>query len=162
LPKKESVAKNCGKRYNESVTSGQNLKKLALARLRTAKILLSNNESDVAVYLLGYVVEFALKAIICKKLDLTTYPPVSEDWLEKTFKTHSFDALLLLAGLSNKINANAPADLWYNWTELTKWRVDMRYDPIGTYKQSDVEEKIKALESKPNGLLTWIRRKKIW
>lgn len=143
------------------MVNGPSLKKLATARLKTVKILLKSNEFDVAVYLLGYVVEFALKAVICKKLGLTEYPP-SSDELEKVFKTHTFDTLLVLSGLSNKINANAPSGLWNNWSELTKWRVDMRYDPIGTYSKVEVEEKIRALEDRPYGLLTWIKKYKKW
>lgn len=143
------------------MVNGSSLRELAIARLKTVKILLKNSEFDVAVYLLGYVVEFALKAIICKRLCLTEYPP-SSDELERVFKTHHFDTLLVLSGLSNKINANAPSSLWNNWSELTKWRVDMRYEPIGTYSKADVEEKIKALEERPYGLLTWIKRYKKW
>lgn len=105
---------------------------------------------------------FALKAVICKKLNLTKYHPPLNESVEKVFKTHAFDTLIVLAGLSNEINATAPVELWNNWSELTKWRVDMRYEPIGTYSRVDVEDKIKALEDRPHGLLTWINNNKKW
>lgn len=143
------------------MVNGPSLKRLAIARLKTVKLLLQNNEFDVAVYLLGYVVEFALKAIICKKVNLIQYPPDSDE-LERVFKTHNFDTLLVLSGLSNDINANTRGNLWTNWSELTKWRADMRYEPIGTYTKIDVKEKIKALEDGSDGLLTWIKRNKKW
>ncbi len=47
---------------------------MAAARLDEAKILYANSKYDGAVYLGGYVLKLALKARICKLLNLSQYP----------------------------------------------------------------------------------------
>lgn len=138
----------------------QHFRELAKARLKTVKILFENNEYDTAAYLIGYVVELALKATICNRLNLEEYPETGED--AQMFKTHRFDRLLMLSGMSNKININGEPKLFENWSELTEWRPDVRYLPLGTYTKDDVERKIKALEEDPYGLLTWIKKRRKW
>jgi len=60
------------------------LKKLARTRLKEAKVLYQNGLYDGACYLAGYVIELALKARICKVLDLDDYPETGE--ISKSFK----------------------------------------------------------------------------
>ena len=52
----------------------EELKALAATRLLEAKSLFNKRLYDGACYLAGYVVELALKARICKTLDLAGYP----------------------------------------------------------------------------------------
>lgn len=51
------------------------LQDLAEIRLQEAKVLFEKEFYDGARYLAGYVIELALKARICKILDLDQYPP---------------------------------------------------------------------------------------
>ena len=78
------------------------LEQLAQTRLDEAKSLIEKGFYDGAFYLAGYVIELALKARICKVLDLSDYPDTGK--LGTIFKTHSFDELLLLSGLKNSSN----------------------------------------------------------
>ena len=50
------------------------LKGLALTRLREAKVLLANGEYSGAYYLAGYVIECALKACIAKQTQRHEFP----------------------------------------------------------------------------------------
>ena len=50
------------------------LKKLANIRLAEAKSLLENGYYDGASYLAGYALEMALKARICKILEIDKFP----------------------------------------------------------------------------------------
>lgn len=83
------------------------LQKLACLRLREAEALFSAGCYDGCAYLCGYVVELALKAAICARLDLDEYP---EKRLEGKFKKHDFEDLKLLAGLERafKIPISSP------------------------------------------------------
>ena len=50
------------------------LKELAKLRLKEAETLFDAGLYDGAVYVCGYVIELALKARICKLLDISEYP----------------------------------------------------------------------------------------
>ena len=136
------------------------LKALSSARLGSTKYLCKHGDYDGAAYFLGYVVEFALKAVICKRLNLLNYPDFGP--LSEIFKTHDFNVLLTLSGMSDKININGELKLWENWSKLTQWRPDIRYDPLGTYTEEYVEERIDALENKQCGLLIFVKKHKKW
>ena len=56
----------------------QELKDLAELRLQEAEALFAAGLFDGAAYLAGYVVEFALKARICRVLDSIDYPDRGE------------------------------------------------------------------------------------
>lgn len=133
------------------------LKKLARVRLREAKALLDHRLYDGACYLSGYVVELALKARICKILDLDEYPDTGE--ISKSFKTHRLDELLKLAGLQKKFNmAKVSVPFWRNWSLVTEWSEQFRYSPVGTNPRTRAVEVINALENEENGILTWIAK----
>ncbi len=56
------------------MTTRNQLKELALLRLREAEALHAVGLFDGAKYLSGYVLELALKARICRILDVEEYP----------------------------------------------------------------------------------------
>jgi len=64
------------------------LKQLAKTRLQEAKTLFDKGLYDGACYLAGYVIELALKARICKILDLTEYLQSGE--ISRAFKIHKY------------------------------------------------------------------------
>ncbi len=133
-------------------------KKLCQARLKSAKILHQAGDYDAAGYLLGYVVEFALKAAICKRLRLVTYP-ITGDKNFDVFATHSFDRLLVLAGLSSDIDYNKNEELFQNWSILTQdWAPEVRYN-LKSYDKLIIDSKINALEYNPNGFFVWIKKR---
>lgn len=143
------------------------LRNLAIARLKAAKILMREGDYDGAVYIVGYVLELALKAAICKRLNFSSYPDKGSTLIKNEvvdiFKTHDFGILSTLAGLSNELNlASASARLLQNWSDLTTWKPASRYEPLGTYSKLEAERMIEALEEKPDGILTWIRKKRKW
>lgn len=147
------------------MTTGADLRTLANSRLASVKLLITNGDYDGAVYLIGYVLEYALKAVVCKKLNLIYYPDnaIYKGERGNLFKTHSFDILITLCGLSQFMTiTNAPKRLYENWSELTKWTTATRYQPIGTYTEQNAKRMLEALEESPDGVLTWIRGKGKW
>ncbi len=143
------------------------LKKLAISRLRAAKILLNKGDPDGAYYIAGYVLELALKAVICKNLNLPNYPDTGNKTtprdVSEIFRTHNHDILLTLSGLASELSlSNAPTRLFENWSELTAWKPGERYEPVGSHNPAQVQRMIDALEEKPYGVLIWIRSKRKW
>jgi HEPN domain-containing protein len=128
------------------------LRDLAALRLREAESLFAAGLFDGCVYLCGYVVELALKARICATLDVDEYPN------RQHFKTHNFDELSVLAGLSKELSAANPV-LWNNWAEAIRWRSDSRYEPRGTYNEARALKILKAITDVPDGVLTCISRR---
>jgi HEPN domain-containing protein len=136
----------------------KNLKSIAFMRLKEAKVLYKNKLYDGAAYLCGYVVEAALKARICKNLNIKSYP--DDGNLKTIFSSHDFDRLLLLSGLSEEISLSNKRNqqLFQNWSLLTAWRPERRYIPKGTHKKEDLKSMFKALEDRKSGFLTWIKK----
>jgi len=77
------------------------LKELANLRLKESKALYDRKLYDGACYLAIYVVELALKARICRLLELD-YPDTGK--LGTVYKTHNCDHLLKLSGLQKKFD----------------------------------------------------------
>jgi hypothetical protein len=91
------------------MANGVGLKEIALARLETTEVLIEAKDWDGAGYMLGHVLECALKAVICKTLNLVEYPEYTKN--EKTdgyFMTHKFDQLLIASGMENIFSPRGP------------------------------------------------------
>lgn len=131
------------------------LKELARLRLKEAETLYHARLYDGAVYLCGYVIEFALKARICRVLDIHEYPASGK--LKSAYAIHDFDQLLLLSGLKNKLNS-ANVELCANWSIATPWTPELRYEPKGTMSHAKAEEILDAIRAKPHGVLPWIMK----
>lgn len=134
------------------------LKALSRTRLKEVKILYDNRLYDGASYLSGYVIELALKARICKILDLD-YPDRGD--ISRSFKTHKLDNLIKLGGLYNKFDTelNTNNDFKINWSLIKTWSEEFRYQPKGSNSKNDVKDLIEAIEDTNNGILTWIKRR---
>lgn len=141
------------------------LQQLAESRLAEAKVLFANALFDGAVYLAGYALELGLKARVCERLD-TEYPTEGP---YTTFRTHSYETLLKLAGLEKALDAEKLRDTDFasNWSYLTSqpstaaiggWSESWRYRRIGSATQPDVARFLLALEDPNSGVLTWLRR----
>jgi len=135
----------------------ETFKRVAIKKLEAAKILFAAGDYDTAGYLLGYVVECSIKAIICKRLRLTEYPDTGRH--KDVFASHDFDRLLMLSGYSSEVTLTVNPDLFPNWSTLTKdWKPETRYNE-GVYNKNVIQDKIIALEEPKNGFLNWIKKR---
>jgi len=136
----------------------EELKKLAKTRLVESKALFDKGLYDGACYLAGYVIELALKARICKILDIH-YPESGE--ISRSFKTHKYDELIKLSGLERKFDEAKKLNsaLFTNWSLVTGWSEEFRYRPIGTNTQIRAQQFINALENQKDGIFTWIKKR---
>ena len=130
------------------------LQQLAEARLLDATVLLNAGRLDGAYYLLGYVVECALKACISKQFGLYEVPDKN---LVRDFYSHDLKDLLKIAGLSVEAAAKTRADPNFetNWTTVRNWRETTRYN-IGV-GEAKVRTLLNAVISIDSGVLTWLR-----
>jgi HEPN domain-containing protein len=133
------------------MASRNQLKTLALVRRREAQVLFDAELYDGARYLSGYVLELALKARICRLLDLEEYPDTGE--LRRVYATHDLDQLLKLAGLSRKLSLQQKA-LFDSWSTAALWKPERRYDVPGTVAERDVQDILDAVDE----VLKWIRK----
>src|ERR1700752_4652804 len=100
------------------------LQNLAEERLEDAQILLASNRFGGAYYVVGYAVEFALKACIAK----LTRP---EDFYDKALAgkifTHKLELLANYARLDMKQLGNADPGFAANWAQVKDWDEESRY-----------------------------------
>lgn len=145
--------------------NGKELKTIAMNRVKVVQKLLASGDYDMAVYVSGYVLECALKAVICKTLKLADYPRnVQVQSSAISFHTHNFDILSMLAGMSQELsNGIASRDLFQNWSDITTtWKPELRYMPVGTWKKVDAEKMLHALTDSPHGVITYIKSRRRW
>jgi HEPN domain-containing protein len=118
--------------------------KIAEARLIDTKVLLSNKRFDGAVYLCGYAVELGLKSSICKTLGLCGFPETKTE-LKKYPKlwTHDLDELLKLSGIEAKVKKSYLAE----WSLVSQWRPELRYQPIGNISEIDAKQMLIAVNN---------------
>lgn len=131
------------------------LQQLADLRIAEASVLLTlpTPMPDGAYYLAGYAVECALKACIAKLNN-------QDDWPEKSFvtncHTHDLSKLLALAGLEAAFKADSAADpdLQRNWTVVSDWTEQGRYE---RHSLAKTQQMIDAITDPVNGVLRWIK-----
>lgn len=117
------------------------LRRIAQERWKDAKALLKAERYDGAIYLGGYVVELALKSRICKTLKWKSFPQTRSEFQSfQSFKTHDLDVLLSLSGAEDKIKIRYLAE----WSAVTTWDPEARYNPIGSASKTDAELLIEA------------------
>ncbi|MDQ3281547.1 MAG: HEPN domain-containing protein [Acidobacteriota bacterium] len=127
------------------------LKRLAALRRREAQVLFDAKLFDGARYLAGYVLELALKARICRVLDLPEYPDTGE--FRSVFATHDLDQLLKLSGLRRKLSLQEKP-LFDSWSTAALWRPERRYDVVGSARRDDVRDILYAVDE----VLSWIKK----
>jgi len=121
----------------------EELRQIASARLKDAKILYKANRFDGAFYLCGYAVELNLKAKICKILKWSGFPSTNSEFQGlQSFKTHSLDLLLKLSGQEGKIRIGYLAD----WSIVVKWDSEKRYSISGTVNPKEAKDMIESAE----------------
>ena len=118
------------KKWSAPALTSKDLKKLLVRHKEAARTLKGKGKYGLVVYHLGYVLEFALKACVCKHLGQPTYPKDDKGF----FRVHSFPRLYMLSGLQDLFDRGKPHDSLYD--SFTKeflpfgdsW-TNMRYDP---------------------------------
>ena len=119
------------------------LDNIARARLKDARALLAAGRFDGANYLCGYAVEVALKARICRTLNWTEFPSTGSDFQAyRSFQTHELDILLRLSGQEARVKQNH----FPLWNAVAVWKVESRYNVVGTAQQPDAMAMIQAAE----------------
>lgn len=143
------------------------LKKIAQARLRSARTLMKADDWHGAAYMLGYVLECALKAVTCKTLNLVTYPDnTKNDKINSYFMTHRFEQLLIVSGLEGIFSSRGPQKAWQNWSDFTleypgDWP-SMRYELKTIWNETKVIKLYENLMEQTSGILTIIKRRGKW
>ena len=100
--------------------------KIVEHRLGDANLLHQHKRDDGAQYLVGYAVEIALKVRFCRnkgELDFPTTKAEFQNWKTKYgvwLKQHSLQNLADATGWDS-------STLWFEWSQITKWDVTMRY-----------------------------------
>lgn len=134
----------------------EDLKQLAELRLAEAEALYAAGMYEGCAYLSGYAVELALKAVVCHRLNIPSYP--TPKMHKGAFTIHDFDGLLFLAGLSSEMTlAKTDAELFANWSLATLWGPERRYAPAGAYTQNSALALLDAIRHVKFGVLTWLK-----
>lgn len=135
------------------MTTIDDLKYLSERRLEAVEILNDNKIYDIAMHDSGYIIEFALKAAVCKVEGFLEYPK------DNRYHTHRFDNLVKLAGLEEKLSQKKAMDREFmkNWSITTKWAVELRYQTIGKDDESKSKSFVNAVKSDKGGVLPWIK-----
>ena len=151
------------------MATGPDLKSIALARLKTAEILITAADWHGAAYMLPYALECSLKAVICKTLHLTAYPDNEKsESIRSFFTTHLLIQLLVVSGLQDIFGPTGPQQPYQYWSDFTieyagNWP-QMRYD-LKRMQQFD-EGKVKKLHfmltDPEHGIVTMIEKNARW
>lgn len=155
------------------MANGAELKGLSIKRKSAAKILIEAKDYENAAYMMGICLELALKAAACKTLRLEIYPE-SSDSEDSYFKSHKFDRLLRISGLSDLFSVRTimvNQDAFDNWSTFTQafifadkeW-VAMRYDAkmLATFNKKKVLQLYNALYEDKNSILKVIMKGRRW
>lgn len=145
------------------MNTSEEIKRLADLRLEEAEILLDNNKTNGAFYLLGYTIELYLKYKICKVLnidDLFDERCTLKRYFEgkNPFFSHDLNTLLVFSGLKSKFDEAKSENIILLKTTsllLDAWSEKSRYD-IHPKNSEDVRTSIELLKNE-KGLLSWIQ-----
>lgn len=120
--------------------SKHDLKKIAFIKFDSAKLLFTYNKYDTSLYVIGYVIELALKYKICKILkfdsgfpetqhEFDVYLSDKQNYLSREIKSlreirnHDLKKLLYYSGKELLINAQ----LYNEWLHILYWSPKVRY-----------------------------------
>jgi hypothetical protein len=151
------------------MANSDDFKNLAKNRLKTAELLIANEEWGMAAYILGFVLECILKSAACRSLRLEMYPEIKttkDQRIVTYFRTHNFDMLLLVSGTSDIFGITGKgASSWsgftQEYTKLGEW-TNIRYDTLNQFDKNTVLSLYKFLTEPPNGIIPLIEAEKRW
>jgi hypothetical protein len=127
---------------------------LSRLRLKDARTLLRNGNSEGAYYLTGLAVECALKASVARRTRHHDFPP-EPTFVRENVYTHNLNKLLVAAGLESVLNEAVTnnAALKTNWALVKDWKPQSRYLLNGL----NGSELYRAAAGR-NGVLGWLRQ----
>jgi hypothetical protein len=129
------------------------LQQLARMRISEAEALHKAGLYAGSYYLVGYAVEVALKACVCRLLNLNEYPERELD--RNPFKTHKWPDLILFSGLREELHTLLlDPDFKANWDIACSWNPEQRYQTGRT--SADAMDLLNAVRSEPKGVLAWL------
>lgn len=130
------------------------LQRLADLRADEARLLLDNGYYSGAYYLLGYVVECALKACIAKRSVEFEFPDLER---VRDSYNHNFQRLVVTAGLTNDFLREHGSSRPFrdNWKIIMAWQPDSRYRH--SISETDALELFDAVTGDNDGILPWIK-----
>ncbi|HXH27090.1 MAG TPA: hypothetical protein VNG90_04280 [Candidatus Acidoferrum sp.] len=157
------------------MATGAELRRLAKNRLLTAKHLIDAQDWEMAVYMMALTLELALKSASCYALKLESYPETN-DPNDGYFKTHNFDRLLKISGLTDIFSVRKPMvnqDAFDNWGKFTgaflfsekdRDYTAMRYDVkmLANFNEAKAQELHTALYEDKNSILKAMTSNNRW
>lgn len=149
--------------------TGKEFRLLTYGKIKTVKRLIRDGEYAIAAYLMGYILECALKAASCKALRLSDYPPLKsrKGRMGEGFRTHEFEQLLIVSGLSDLFGDLSMSQAYENWSAFTasypgNW-TEMRYDDdTGKFAAATVKELARNLYDDNDSIIETIKKKQRW
>lgn len=145
------------------------LRQLSRARIKTVRTLINGEDWDAAAYMMGYVLELALKAASCKALKLKSYPAnASHKTVANFFQSHIFDQLIVISGLSDLFSLDGTEESHRNWSLFVQeypWNwPEMRYDPniIVRFDESKINNLYTYLYDDEQSIIKTIAGKRRW
>jgi len=110
---------------------------LAEEKLDDAEYLIKDKRYNTAFYIAGYVIEYLLKAKICKTLGIENLFDFEntnskkyhvDNNLNRSFKVHDYDQLLVLSGLYPEFDIQM-TDVKFkaHWSKVCTWSENCRY-----------------------------------
>jgi len=132
----------------------QDLRELALLRLKEAQVLFDNGCWAGAYYLAGYAIECALKACIAKRTERFEFPDLKR---VKSSYTHDLVELLRIAGLTTLLTEAVPSDheLALNWAFVTEWSERAQYEQRS---EADAAKILEAVQNRRYAILPWLKK----
>lgn len=123
-------------------------------RRREARVLLDRGHDAAAYYLIGYSVECALKACICRQVRRHDFPDRS---LAIKAYTHDLFQLVKVAGLQQALNERIAKSSAFGlkWNVVMDWSEQSRYNP--NIPRALARDLYAACTSRRAGVLAWLR-----
>jgi hypothetical protein len=114
------------------MATASDLKVLSTERIMEAEVLLNNHHFTGSYYLGGYALEFALKAVICKRLGVEMFDDGISDIprdISRMFRIHNIANLIILSGLQQEQKRLIKTDLQFSlaWSTASVWNEQKRY-----------------------------------
>ena len=132
----------------ESIPQSADLRDLADARAREARVLLEAAEFSGAYHLAGLAIECALKAVLTSTI--APYSMPDKTAVGKAF-VHDLERLAEQAGLSTELNADD--EVAASWVVARSWSIESRYQ---LYSKLDASDLVEACLGDEGGVFQWL------
>ena len=125
-----------------------------------AQVLLDGGRWSHAYYVAGYAVECALKSCLLARMVYTGWVFQEKARIEDV-RTHEFEKLIQLAGLTDELITNqqssaaAGGGFVANWQIATQWKVTSRYE---SRTEVEARQLYDAIIQAPDGVLPWVQQ----